>query len=103
MNTTLPPAQRLVKLAFLALIIIGGLVGTLYASYRGYIQWRQTRLLRQTRDHLARADLKQAVLTVRQAVQNAPNDVPTCRLMAEVAEIKKLTQPHETLLVADSL
>lgn len=86
MNTTLPPAQRLVKLAFLALIIIGGLVGTLYASYRGYIQWRQTRLLRQTRDHLARADLKQAVLTVRQAVQNAPNDVPTCRLMAEVAE-----------------
>jgi predicted Zn-dependent protease len=85
-NTSLPPARRLVKLALLALVIIGGLVGTLYASYHGYIQWRQARLLRQTRDHLARADLKQAVLTIRQAIQNAPNDVPTCRLMAEVAE-----------------
>ncbi|NBV21202.1 MAG: hypothetical protein EBS05_04675 [Proteobacteria bacterium] len=65
---------------------MGSLAGTLYGAYRGYTQWRQTRLLRQTRDHLARADLKQAVLTIRQAVQNAPNDPATCRLMAEVAE-----------------
>lgn len=86
MNTSLPPAQRLAKLALIALVVAGSLAGTLYASYRGYTQWRQARLLRQTRDHLAKADLKQAVLTIRQAVQNAPNDVPTCRLMAEVAE-----------------
>ncbi|MEN9573059.1 MAG: hypothetical protein RL514_914 [Verrucomicrobiota bacterium] len=76
----------MVKLALIALVVIGSLAGTLYGSYRGYIQWRQARLLQQTRDHLAKADLKQAVLTIRQAVQNAPNDSATCRLMAEVAE-----------------
>ena len=76
----------MVKLALIALVVVGSLAGTLYGSYRGYIQWRQARLLQQTRDHLAKADLKQAVLTIRQAVQNAPNDPAPCRLMAEVAE-----------------
>ena len=86
MNTSLPPASRLIKLALLALFVAGGLAGSLYGAYRGYTQWRQARLLRQTREHLAKGDLRQAVLTSRQAIQNAPNDVPTCRLMAEVAE-----------------
>jgi predicted Zn-dependent protease len=76
----------LVKLALLALLVAGGLAGSLYGAYRGYTQWRQARLLRQTREHLAKGDLRQAVLTSRQAIQNAPNDLPTCRLMAEVAE-----------------
>ena len=73
-------------MALIALLILGSLTGTLYSAYRGYREWRQTRLLRQTRDYLTQADLRQAVLTIKQAVQNSPNDPATCRLMAEVAE-----------------
>ncbi len=86
MNTSLPSASRLLKLTLIALFTVTSLAGTLYGAYRGYTQWRQARLLNQTRDHLARADLRQAVLTIRQAVQNDPSHVPTCRLMADVAE-----------------
>ena len=73
-------------MAVLAVLVLGTLAGALYGTYRGYTQWRQTRLLRQTRDYLAKADVRQAVLTIKQAVQNSPNDPATCRLMAEVAE-----------------
>ena len=73
-------------MALVALLIAGGIAGSLYGVYRGYTHWRQARLLRQTREHLAKSDLRQATHAIKQAVQNNPNDPATCRTMAEVAE-----------------
>ena len=67
-------------MALVTLLLAAGFAGAGYGIYHGYIHWRQARLLRQTRDHLARADVRQASLAIRQAVQNKPNDPATCQI-----------------------
>jgi predicted Zn-dependent protease len=55
-------------------------------SWRGYKVWRQARLMRQTKEFLAKSDVRNALLSLQQALRSDPYNVEACRLMADFAE-----------------
>ena len=65
----------------IALLALGGFLG-----YRWYERVQQELVVKQARDFLAAADLKNASLCLERALRYNPKDLDACRLMAELAE-----------------
>ena len=66
----------------IGLVILGG--G--YIGYRAYKSARQTRLVTQARNYLAKPNERKALLCLQRALRYNPKDVEACRLMAELSE-----------------
>jgi predicted Zn-dependent protease len=69
-------------------IVVGCLVvgsGTALGLHL-YRPWRQERLMREAREAVERGDFAVASLHARRALQNSPDDVRVCRLLADLLE-----------------
>jgi len=64
------------------IVAVAGMLG-----YRGYKVWRHARLMRQTREFLAKSDIRNALLALHQAVRSNPYDLEACRMLADFAEL----------------
>ncbi len=65
--------------------ILVGSIGLLllgYTAYRGYLVWRENRLITMARAYLAKADTKDAVLSLQQLIHGSPRNLEATRLMA---------------------
>jgi tetratricopeptide (TPR) repeat protein len=63
-----------------------------FAGYRGYTIWKQKHLLTQARAYLAKEDLPNTLLCLRQLLQRNPKNLEACRLMADYAEAARSPQ-----------
>lgn len=79
-----------VQKTLLLFVILGlGLLGGVYASYRGYMSDRQARLVNAAREYLAQPDPHKALHCLQLALRHNNGDVEACRLMAQLAEIER--------------
>ena len=72
-------------LVFIFVVCIVAVAGVL--SYRGYKVWRHARLMRQTKEFLAKSDGRNALLCLQLALRSDPYDLEACRMMADFAEL----------------
>lgn len=71
----------IVILVSITLLLVAG-----YAGYRGYKVWKQSRLVSLAKGFIEKNDLKNAVLSLNQALRSNPRNVEANRLMAELSE-----------------
>jgi tetratricopeptide (TPR) repeat protein len=81
-ETENPPVR---KVFIVLLCCTAGLLAA-YAGYRGYQVWEPSRMLSLARGFIAQGDGKNAILSVREALNSNPRNVEACRLMAELSE-----------------
>jgi hypothetical protein len=74
-------------LLVLCVIFVAG-----FAGYRGYKIWKPKRLVKQAWEYIAKGDLTNSVLCLRQALQKNPNNLEACRLMADYTEAARSPQ-----------
>ncbi len=79
-------SRQFTRLALISLVSVCALAGAGYGAIQGYKNWKERRLIRQSREYFAHGEVRQAVLSAQQAVANNPNSVAVCRLMAYVGE-----------------
>ena len=77
------------KRLFIGLLVLCIAAVTAMVSYRGYKAWRHSRFMRQTRQFLTNGDVRNALLSLQQAVRSNPSDIEACRLMADFAELSR--------------
>lgn len=77
---------RFGKILLVSVVLLAVLAGGGYLAHRKYVSLRQTRLLKQARHYLAKAEGRKALLCLQRAVKANPNDLQACRLMAELTE-----------------
>jgi hypothetical protein len=65
---------------FLALLLVG------YTSYRGYQVWKQKHGMAMARSYLAKADLRNTILSLQQVLSTNPRNLGACRMMAGLTE-----------------
>ena len=73
------------KILIIFLCSIAVLVGG-YAAYRGYKVWKQSHMISLARGFIAKSDVKNALLSLQQALRSNPQNVEATRLMAELSE-----------------
>src|SRR5215468_5806444 len=71
----------LITLLCCTMVLLAGYVGL-----RAYRSWKQTHLLSMARQFAAKADLRNAVLSVGEVLRANPRNVDACRFMAAMAE-----------------
>jgi predicted Zn-dependent protease len=71
-------------ITFIVSILIVCLV--CYAAYRGYKSWRQERLVAMAREFYAKSDTKNALLSLREALNANPRNIQAARLAAVMLE-----------------
>jgi len=76
---------QLVAAVFL-LVVLAALAGAFRVGLRHYRHYREMRGQRQAQEFLARGDYRNASLSARQALEFNPNNLPACRVMAELAD-----------------
>ena len=57
-----------------------------YVGLRAFLSWKQTHLLSLARQFAAKADLRNALLSIGEVLRAHPRDIDACRLMAAIAE-----------------
>src|SRR5262245_51835406 len=81
------------KKTLLLILILGVVVlGGGFFAYRGYVDARQSRFLKQARDYMAgdtENGKRKAILVLQRALRYNPKDIEACRLMAELAEASR--------------
>jgi hypothetical protein len=60
-----------------------------YAGYRGYKVWKQNHMISLAHAFLAKNDLRNASLSLQQALRTNPRNAEACRLMAQMAETNR--------------
>ncbi len=76
---------RLVAAAAI-LVILAALAGTFKVGLHHYRHYQEKRGQKEAQSFLARGDYRNAALSARQALVLNPNNVPACRVMAELAD-----------------
>ena len=72
--------------AVVLLAALAALAGTARVGLRHYRHYREMRGQQQAQAFLARGDYRNASLSARQALTINPNNLPSCRVMAELAD-----------------
>ena len=72
--------------AIVLLLMLAALAGTFRIGLRHYRHYREMRGQQQAQAFLARGDYRNASLSARQALEINPNNLPSCRVMAELAD-----------------
>jgi cytochrome c-type biogenesis protein CcmH/NrfG len=80
------------KKFFGALIFICVLFVAGYTSYRGYESWKQKHLIRKAHEFIAKSDVVNSLLCLRQVLQSNPYNMEACLMMAEYAELANSPQ-----------
>jgi predicted Zn-dependent protease len=60
-----------------------------YAGYRGYKVWKNKHLMTLAHEFLAKADARNAVLSVQEVLRSDPNNLEAARVMAQLAEASR--------------
>jgi hypothetical protein len=67
-----------------AAVLLGG-----YASYRGYIVWKDKHLMSLAHEFLAKSDGRNALLAVQEVLRSSPNNLDATRVMAQLADASR--------------
>ena len=61
-----------------------------YTGYRSYLVWKQSHGISMAKGYIAKADLRNAYLSLQQVLKVNPRNIEACRMMAALTEAERL-------------